>query len=730
MKTTLNGLYSQSIEKQQALPQVTGVNYYVVVDVSGSMSGELHKIRAQLKNKVSSLLRDDDTLTIVWFSSDSQCGVLKENVKVTNLVQLNDLHAAIDRFLKPMSCTAFRKPLELVKSIIDNYGSSNPNVLIFLTDGYNNDCSWKDVMQNLSVLNGSLASSMFVEYGYYADSSRLSEMASLVGGEKVTSSSFDDYDSAFTRKLSTPLLSTKKIKVALDKTPSRDFVYSIDNGEVILYSIVDGHVLVGQDIDKVYYTIDGSGNTNAPQAMYALAFLLSDKMRVEDTEDVLSSIGDVRMINMYANAFGKQKLFEFKSELKKCIYDDSYRFNEGMNTSHMIDDEKYCVVELIEDLQDHGALFHPLSEHFEYNRISAAMEDKDEFTDEQKQLVENASSVNELEAILEKIKKENFKLKFVPNNKNKGYTFDDLVYHEDRANISVRVRIDGHVMLPNNEYGIDIVNTFVYRTYNIIKDGIVNITKIPVSFVGNIGFNLSSRLFSNGVMVFVPDPNSNIMVIDFSSLPTINRSMYKNMSAVKLAKLSFDLCRMQAMNKVFKASKDSKSVSMVEKYGEEATNWLNGLGFTDFSGFSPKLKKAEPKDSYVAIELLVKIKGLSSLPKVDDVVKKVATGKPLTISESLINEAIFDYNTMIRLTESLKKSNPGVCDDFIAAKVKEVNDNKKNLMREISKQKFSMILSRKWFHEFKSMDENTIDIVVDGKTVAVTFEYAETTIEI
>ena len=42
-------------------------NHVVVVDVSGSMSSELPKLRSQLKDKLVHLLRDDDTISIIWF---------------------------------------------------------------------------------------------------------------------------------------------------------------------------------------------------------------------------------------------------------------------------------------------------------------------------------------------------------------------------------------------------------------------------------------------------------------------------------------------------------------------------------------------------------------------------------------------------------------------------------------------------------------------------------------
>ena len=56
-------------------------NHIFVVDVSGSMYYDLPKIRTQLKNKLSSLMKEGDTISIVWFSGRNDAGILKEEVK-------------------------------------------------------------------------------------------------------------------------------------------------------------------------------------------------------------------------------------------------------------------------------------------------------------------------------------------------------------------------------------------------------------------------------------------------------------------------------------------------------------------------------------------------------------------------------------------------------------------------------------------------------------------------
>jgi hypothetical protein len=104
----------QKVNQEKTITAPKNVNHIFVVDVSGSMHYDLPLIRKQLKNKLPSLLNENDTITIIWFSGKNEAGILKEEVEVKTLKTLDDLNNAIDRWLVPIGLTAFLKPLELV----------------------------------------------------------------------------------------------------------------------------------------------------------------------------------------------------------------------------------------------------------------------------------------------------------------------------------------------------------------------------------------------------------------------------------------------------------------------------------------------------------------------------------------------------------------------------------------------------------------------------------------
>lgn len=80
-----------------------------------------------------------------------------------------------------------------------------------------------------------------------------------------------------------------------------------------------------------------------------------------------------------------------------------------------------------------------------------------------------------------------------------------------------------------------------------------------------------------------------IYVIDFSSLPIINRKMVKTVSAKELFAKQLDAETIKGKNKVFKdylkALEPKTSVGWKNQYGDEAVTWLSEMGLTGVCRF-------------------------------------------------------------------------------------------------------------------------------------------------
>lgn len=733
-------LVTQGLNSDKVVDTPKSVNHIVVIDVSYSMYYDLPLIRKQLKNKLSNLMKDGDTISIVWFSGGGEAGILKEEVEVKSLTTLSDLNGAIDKWLKPVGLTAFLKPLELVKGLIERIRANRPDSvfsLMFQTDGWNNDCAWSDVIGTLNELSNDLAAATFIEYGYYADSRAITEMASVVGGEKISCNGFEDYDPVFETKISSTINGGKKIVVDIENDFHYDFAFSVDqNGGVLLYNINNGQIMVNENVSEIHYfsPTESGGNMamrnqeSVDTALYAAIYVLADKILNEDAEKVFYALGDNHHYEQLVNAFGKQKLNSFKSAIKECVTDTAKRFPQGKSSIKPVDPNTYCFMNLIFDLGNvDGLLFYRNHPDFEYNLTGVKRIQKDsELSDEDKQRLSEAKNVEEATEILNELKEKNVELEFIEDDPNKGYPLKDLVWNSIRANLSIRVRITGKVDLPKNKYKITSIPTFKYRTYTLVKDGIINVDKLPVSYSNE----LNKLLITNKVKHVINDDDT--ITIDIKSLPVINRSMVNSLSAKILGEQEYQLMKIKADNKVYKYFREQyfprTSKTFVDQYGEEATNWLKELGFTDYNGFAPKTTAAESSDFYMSVNLKTKIKSLSSLPAVKKVIDKMEAGKNLTLSEWMLSDAINKFNE--QLESDMYKSLPddqklNVLETYLNNKTKEENARKWRVLQEIAQQKFTLILSKKWFKEFSSFDENTITLKLDDKDFNFTFDMSE-----
>lgn len=742
-------LTTQEVNSTVTVEVAKKTNHIFVVDVSGSMSWELPKIRTQLKNKLSNLMKEGDTISIVWFSGSREAGILKEEVEVKSLKTLTDLHDAIDKWLHPVGLTAFLKPLQLVKDLVGRIKSHRPDSvysLIFLTDGYNNDCPWNEVIKALKDLEADIASSTFVEYGYYADSQKLTQMAGILGGEKISCNGFDDFEPVFDAKISSSAKGGKKTVVEITDKYLYDFVFSVDGGGVLLYNIVDGKVMVGGDVKEIYFfSPNAIGEEILPHyptresvnaALYAAIYVLADKLMNDDAEKIFYALGDNHYYKVLANAFGKQKLNAFKNAIKECVGDASKRFPEGVATIKPVPDDAFCLMNLIEGLGEiDGLLFYPNHEAFQYNRIGRKkVAVGSTLTDADKKRLSEAKDVDELNKITAELAESKVDLKFVNTNPDRGYPLTDLVWNEERANLSVRIYIEGEVILPKNKFNIEKVTSFKYNTFTLIKDGIVNVKELPVAYNKELIELLNNndvKYIVSGVQVGTNTDDLRV-IIDLTSIPIVNRGMVKAVSAMSLAKQEWELLKIQGEKKVYdyyrKLLFPKVSKSFVDMLGQEAADWLKEVGVTDFNGFAPKVTSAEATDFYMSVVLATKVKGLSSLPKVEDVVAKIKSGASLKLSEWVMADAIKKYlaQTETDMYQSLSEDQKkGVLEVYLNNKSSMLNKKRRKILQEIAQIKFSLILSKKWFSEFKSFDENKLAVNFDGQDLDFTFDLSE-----
>lgn len=745
----------------QAAPKVEpSVNHVAIIDCSGSMYHDLPKIREQLKKRIPKLMKKEDTLSIIWFSGRKQFGVLIEAEPIASLPELQEVNNAIDRYLQPVGLTGFKEPLEEAVKLIARIGKKNKNpfALFFMSDGWDNQWSRQEILKAVEQTAAGLSSATFVEYGNYADRQLLAKMAEKAGGSLIHSENFDSYAPLFEAAIAKQVSGAPRVEVKIPGDVIGGFAFALDAGELLSFEVDNGKIAVPEDKADLWYlspiavgdkgrelvalSKDGSDlkkdskDLAALNGAYAAISLFSVRMLPQVVLPLLKATGDVKLIQQFGGCFGKQAYSEFMNVTKASAFDAKARFSTGWDPTRVPPDDAFTVLDFLRVLNsDDSNRVLVDSKDFAYTRIGRPAIP----------VVEKDADGNELP-----------KLEFEAADAPDGYPVSTLTYNEERPNVSILIRKDGTVDLSKRLKGSGFdkkipkqFKTFIFRNYAIIKDGIINVTRLPVRMTGgtvrqliDAGFPMEAVLGLEGedaskavgrVKKASKDrPIS--FVVDLKSLPVINRNMIKAMSAKDFFEKQWELTKARATQKVLNGIKKDRfpreSEGFKVLYGEDGAEWLKALGITDYSGFGPKTVLAEAQDQYMGKELKVSLKGLSSLPSVKEAREKIASGKA-TARHELLRPALksveeFEASDVLKKAKDQNKVYEAWLDDQLSDAKIQV----KKLLYQVSQIRFGVIVGQTWFTEFKSLDEQSLSLTVDGQKIDATAELKEVPVDI
>ena len=714
------------LQVEAVKPVEQSVNHVFAVDVSGSMYDVLPKMRNHIKSKLALLVKPKDTVSIIYFSSKNQYGVVFEGQIINNLKDLSNLHQAVDKFLQTLSLTGFVEPLQEAMDITQRLrNNGNINSFIFMTDGYDNQWSKNEIINKSKLLPEFFDSISFIEYGWYCNRPLLADMAQVSGGSHIFSEDYNQYEPTIERLLQNKTVKRKPVEI------SGSFAFYLDNSEVILTDAKNGVVNIPEDVGTLYLMSDSeeykrSISSMDDEAKYVSLYVAVHKMKTELSWELLKSLGDVRLIKMFSNCFSKQEYTKFKEAVRECIFNPEYRFTEGIDHNMVPKEDAYTVLDALKDLMGGENFLLTNHESFSYNRIGASIVQKNE-GDEQvlklKETLMQTTDIQEIKKIAAEIANASTWSPFfkeVPSAT--GEPIRNLVFNENRPNVSIKITKNGYIQIPDEkatELNIpNQINTHVFRTYTIVKDGILNMKILPV-YLDEKTFNiLKSESLVDG------EYNSKeVYLLDLSKLPLINRKMVKSISAQEFFTSNLELEELKAKQKVFKhylqQVSPQKQVQLVGLYGEKAAEWLETIGIKDY-GFSPKITLEKTGDFYYSKELNVKIAGLSALPSIKAVQDKVTKGSKLTLADNLILEAIKEYESFVNssvVQNSAAKDS--LIKTWLEAETATTITKVRELQYTLNRILYSIIVGQSWFEEFASLDENELLIDFNKQQVSV-----------
>lgn len=734
------------------------VDTVLLVDCSGSMAWDLPKLREQLKRKLPKLLKESDTISIIWFSGRREFGVLLEAEPVATLKDLKAVEQAIDRWLKPVGLTGFKEPLEEAVRLIGRLKKDERAIsLVFMSDGCDNQWSKAELLKVAEQLGPEVHSAAFVEYGYYADRNLLTQLAERCGGSNIFAADFNQYEPTFEAVIKRKISGVPKIDVSVD---TETFAFSVEDNELRTYAVDDGSVAVPKDSKEIWYLSESlvgdkgsdlvdlakaTSKDTVVTALYAALALYSQRMDSNVVYSLLRASGDVRFIEQFTNCFGKQRYSDFIEMTTAAAWASEFRLKAGFDPNKVPKEDAFTLLDLLKVLADSDDNKVLLGKpEFKYSRIGRGRIESDlvltpeeqeeiqKLTEEMAKHAKDAKKVTEISNKIAAISTAKQALKFTELAKEDGYSLQSLTYNEERPNISFLVKKPGTVDLsPRLDPKFDKVpaqfDSFVYRNYTVIKDGLVNLEDLPVS----LSPDTLDTLKANGVSLTAKD---GYQVLHLKDLPIINRKMVKGVNAHDLFVKAYELAKAKAAQKVYNSYKAERfpkgaSEGFVEKYGKEAADWLKEQGITEFSGFSPKGVVAAATDVYMGKELKISLKGLSSLPKLSDVQERLKAKGKLTPSMALMAptvQEVEDFLASAAYVNSTKKDQ--LFEAWLDGQTRGTTAKVRAMISDLAKIKFSIVVGQTW--PFPTLDENTYTLDVDGNSIVCTIEQKEIEIKI
>ena len=772
-------LQSQPVSKASvvAKPVAVPVHNICVLDCSGSMSWDLPKIREHLKRRLRTLFGQKDTLSIIWFSGRGQFGTLLEAEPVATLTDLKAVEASIDRWLKPIGLTGFKEPLEEAAKLVQRIAKKDGVYsLFFLSDGCDNAWQHSEILQAIEKASGLFNSATIVEYGYYADRRLLTQMAEKFGGVHVFSEDFPRFEPSFDAAMKRQTSNAPKVEVFVGAVIN-DFAFALVGDDLLTFSVEQGRVFVPETVDKVWYVAtSGKEVAKDEAALYAAMSLFAQRVNSDVVWEALKATGDVRFINQFSTCFGKQNFSTFVDDTKAAAFNAQLQLADGQDFNLVPADDAFTIFDLLETLQanpENLLLLH--SKDFKYTKIGRSVVDADEtLTKEEQAQVEaitakmasvsrDAKKLAALQAEITAITANKPKaLKFTEEANPKGVPVQALIFNKERPNISVQTQRFGTVnlseRLPKDAPWVSKVPvdfpTSIFRNYTIVKDGIINVKQLPLRLTGATvrklveqGMPFKAILGCDGESVEVArtrvkkaaQEREVPVLIDLTLIPVLNRKMVSAVSAREAFESEVALLELQAAKKVFDNAFKERfpyvSEGFVQRYGDEATKWLDEVGLTD-KGFNPRVLQAEATDFYMAKELAITVKGYSKLPSVNEVRGKMAppapgkkAAKPLAGPTALMAKYLTELDGYLTGDEYTRtasdKDKDAKLKAWLEAKTRLSIEQVRDFQRQKAMRLFSIIVGQTWFKEFPTLADNTLKVTVGNVDYDCTAELSE-----
>lgn len=665
-------------------------NQYLIIDRSGSMCGYLDDI-IDYATEYCEKLPEGSTVSVGYFSSNNEYNL---SMPYTLRKEVDGVKTTLNSYRRALGLTNFIQILEKVGESASKVNAKSS--LFFFTDGcHNSGGGKKEIEKALLEWKKYAQVSMFVGYGYI-DRDTMSWMANVTEGSFVHLDNFGNVKSTLSDFGSAVEDSSPVIPV--------DFIVDEDTTPIS----ITGKAIVEYIVDKkkVYFKPSKKGfkglyfltskkpsgaeelttmDATAEKGIRALATMYSQRNNTQISLELLNYLGDKFLIQKFYNAITPDEFSSAEEITRKSVFSTKERFIEGQVKNFIPAPDAFCVVDAINILAaDEDVVMYVRDKDFEYNRIG--------------------SKVNQVDG------------PFVEYPDDLSVSFNSIVMNKERLNMSISTNTTGVLKLDPSKftktsftvqdlakYGIpENYPITSYKNYTIIADGRLQTKKIVVS-------NLAKDTIKKLGPIITKRADGRY-VVDFTTLPIINRTYVKMTSAKTLAQLVWaekELSDELSVLNWFKKTAEEATGKIVTKdksLSEEAAKFLWECCYIKNGSYSPPVESVAAEDEYQAYSFSVDIKGYSKASP-GEVIKKAQAGKAPTAREELVAAAYQCYHKTAGITDPNK----------VAEMIVELNKKLIPIRKNIQLSKMAIILgNRGKMDEFESREDMQLSLDIDS----------------
>lgn len=721
-----------------------------LIDRSGSIGSQINAVVDALIVRAEAVRKINGYFTVAWFSGPGQYSIVLKAAKVDdNIIKLlNNLRSTI-------GTTCFSEVLGAVVDTLDELrGLADITIVNLMTDG---QPVVRDVHAEIQLslgfaqtIGGMIGTINTIGIGSYYNRQFLVDLASkskygrMVHLDNLKDQIFEFILSDFHTEAENVLNTTVQLTFKSGTTTVEGVVVYANEKVNILKLDQSGIAYDGmtpdgkqsfiaiteQAVDVVGVAIDGKieectsvkGVTDVDKetALYAYAYYAFNTMnnRKLAYDIIRSNLKDKHAATQLSQAFTHSELGSVSELLYDCAVSEVHRFIDGKcGPSFQPTSAFTSVLDVLSKIaEDEKCLFIPYND-LEINEEVTKLRNK--------HISEYARTTRKVTDVQDAFK-------------SKGSTTSpvDLVFAEDRLNVSARFKIEGVVELNANaaaRTGLDVFHEcHKFRTHTFIKDGVLNVQVAEFMVTDGIAdylqeVNKKYRGFvKHCILGSNEDGTLNYFMLDFKRIPFIKSTSLEEVSVDTLIQKTLAINNLEVTQKAIKyliedqeaLTSGTTKTGTFKKLTVDQIQVLKDHGITSanvYQGIANVAPTVDALDSYETREVYTYVKGFSAIPSRTAVQKKVMANKAMTASESAL------HNALLNLELNLEGMKPRAAIAELNYQLADVRKQLLQLRNELSQMKITTVLNNAWFNSI-TLDENDSadlgnDVILKAKRV-------------